>query len=140
MNIVVVDGYTMNPGDLSWATLEALGPCEIYEHSTPEENLIRSKDADIVVTNKVGFDSDTIAALPKLKCISVTATGYNVIDSDAAKQRRIVVTNVPIYATDSVAQMAFALLLELTQRVAYHSETARQGRWTNCRDFCYWDF
>ena len=140
MKIVVTDGATLNPGDLSWDALKKLGQCDIYERSTPRENLKRCHDADIVVTNKVVFDKHTIESLPKLKCISVTATGYNVVDIEAARQRQIVVTNVPSYGTDSVAQMVFALLLELTQHVGHHSQTVRQGRWAKCDNFCYWDF
>jgi len=140
MKIVVIDGYTLNPGDLSWDALKRLGDCDIYERSTPEEKMVRCKDADIVVTNKVVFDKQTIEVLPELKCISVTATGYNVIDIEAAKERRIVVTNVATYGTQSVAQMVFALLLELTQHVGYHSQTVHEGRWVKSDNFCYWDF
>ena len=140
MKIVVTDGYTLNPGDLSWDALKRLGDCDIYERSTPEEKMVRCKDADIVVTNKVVFDKHTIEVLPELKCISVTATGYNVIDIEAARKRRIVVANVPTYATQSVAHMVFALLLELTQHVGYHSQTVHEGRWVKSDNFCYWDF
>ena len=140
MKIVVVDGYTMNPGDLSWDALRRLGECDVYEQSTPAENLTRCKDADIAVTNKVVFDAQTLDRLGRLKCIVVSATGYNVIDTKAAADKGIVVCNVPAYATESVAQMVFALLLELTQRVAHHAETVRQGRWATCENFCYWDF
>jgi len=140
MKIVVTDGHTLNPGDLSWDALKELGECEVYERSTPQETLMRCKDADIAVTNKVVFDRQTIESLPRLKCISVTATGYNIIDVDAAKNRGIVVANVPIYGTQSVAQMVFALLLELTQHVGHHSKTVHEGRWVACDNFCYWDF
>ena len=140
MKIVVVDGYTLNPGDLSWDRLRAFGPYEIYNHSTPTENLRRCKDAQIVLTNKVEFDSRTIASLPELECISVTATGYNIIDITAAQEREIVVTTVPVYGTQSVAQMVFAHLLELTQHVGHHSRTVREGRWSQSEQFCYWDF
>ena len=140
MNIVVTDGHTLNPGDLSWDRLKALGNCEIYERSTYEENLTRCKDAQIIVTNKVVFDRQTIESLGELKCISVTATGYNIIDTQAAKEKGIVVTNVPIYGTQSVAQMVFVLLLELTQHAGHHSQTVHEGKWENCDNFCYWDF
>jgi glycerate dehydrogenase len=140
MEIVVTDGHTLNPGDLNWESLEELGTCSIYERSTAQENISRCKNADIAVTNKVVFDKNTINALPKLKLISVTATGYNIVDIEAARARGIVVTNVATYGTQSVAQMVFALLLELTQHVGHHDQTARQGRWTSSSDFCYWDY
>ena len=111
MKIVVTDSYTLNPGDLSWDGLRRIGDCDIFERSTYQENLLRCRDAEIAVTNKVVFDRDTIASLPMLKCITVTATGYNVIDVQAAKLRNIVVCNVPAYGTASVTQMVFALLL-----------------------------
>ncbi len=140
MKIVVTDAATLNPGDLSWRALEQLGDCEIYPRSTPKENIARCKDAQIVLTNKVVFDRETITALPCLKMISVMATGYNIIDTEAAKEHNIVVTNIPVYGTRSVSQMVFALLLELTQHVGHHCRTVHQGKWTNCADFCYWDF
>ena len=137
--IVVVDGYTLNPGDLGWDELKALGNCVIYDRTTPEETIYRCKNADIVVTNKVVFDSKVMDALPKLKCISVIATGYNVIDIESARERGIIVTNVPTYGTQSVVQMTFALLLELAHHVGYHSGTVKEGKWSRCEDFCYWD-
>ena len=140
MKIIVTDGATLNPGDLSWEELETLGDCQVYPRSTPEETIERCKDANIAVTNKVVFDKDTIEALPNLKMISVTATGYNIIDIEATKERNIVVTNVPVYGTRSVSQMVFALLLELTQHTGHHSRTVHQDRWVNCDNFCYWDF
>lgn len=140
MRIVVVDGATLNPGDLSWEGLGALGAYEVHPRSTPAEALARCRDAEAVITNKVVFDRATIAALPKLKYLGVTATGYNVIDLEAAGSRGIVVTNVPTYGTASVAQMVFALLLELTQHVGHHWGTVREGRWARSENFCYWDF
>lgn len=140
MKIVVLDGYTLNPGDLSWEALKAAGDCMIYERSTPGEVLDRLKDADATLVNKVPIDRQTIASMPKLKYIGVTATGFNIIDVVAAKERGITVTNVPAYGTDSVAQATFALLLELTNRVGHHAQTVRAGRWSQCADFCYWDF
>ena len=139
MKIIVTDGATLNPGDLSWDGLKALGFCEIYEKSTSEQTIQRCREADIIVTNKVVFDRNTLKSLPKLKMISVTATGYNVVDIEAAKDYGVVVTNVPIYGTQSVAQMVFALLLELCHHTGYHSETVHQGKWTHCDNFCYWD-
>jgi len=140
MNIVVIDGFTLNPGDLSWAALERLGKCTIYDRSSPKEIMARAADAEIVVTNKAVLSRDQIFALRKLKYIGVTATGYNIVDVAAARERGILVCNVPAYGTRSVAQMTLALLLELTQRVGHHAETVRDGRWSKSPDFCYWDF
>jgi len=140
MNIVVTDSGTLNPGDLSWDELKKLGECHIYGNSTQEETIIRCKDAQIVVTNKVAFDKQTIEALPELKCIAITATGYNIVDIETAKKKGIIVMNVPVYGTKSVAQMVFALLLELTQHVGHHNETVHEGRWEKCDNFCYWDY
>src|SRR4051812_24830737 len=140
MNIVVLDGHTLNPGDLSWDALKKLGPCEVYERCTPEETVPRSANAAIVLTNKVVLNKAYMAAVPTLKYIGVTATGYNIVDVAAARERGIVVTNVPTYGTRSVAQMTFALLLELTQHVGHHAQTVRDGRWTRSPDFCYWDY
>ena len=140
MKIVVLDGYTLNPGDLSWDGLEALGEFALYDRSAPEEVLERSEGAEILFTNKTVLDRPIIEALPALKYIGVLATGYNVVDVAAAKERGVVVTNIPTYGTQSVAQMAFALLLELIQHVAHHAQTVQDGRWAACDDFCYWDF
>lgn len=140
MNIVVLDGYTLNPGDLNWAELEALGECDVFDR-TPDERVVeRAAPAEIVLTNKVPFSRERIGQLPKLRYIGVTATGYNIVDVAAAGERGLVVTNVPTYGTRSVAQMVFAHLLDLTQHVAHHGQTVRQGRWSRCEDFCYWDF
>jgi glycerate dehydrogenase len=140
MRIIVVDGATLNPGDLSWDAFRAFGDLEVYPHSSPEETVARCAGAEVAITNKVVFDIPTLDALPALKYIGVTATGYNIVDIDAARDRGIVVTNVPTHGTASVAQMAFALLLELTQHVGHHAETVRQGRWGQVDDFCYWDY
>ena len=139
MNIVVLDGYTLNPGDLTWKDLESLGRCTVYDRMAPEEVVPRAKDAEIVLTNKTVLSSDVIKQLPKLKYIGVLATGYNVVDIEAARDLSIPVTNVPAYSTQSVAQMVFAHLLNLTQHVAHHAQTVRSGRWTANPDFCYWD-
>ncbi len=138
--IVVLDGFTLNPGDLSWDALQALGSCDIYDRSSLPEVLQRAARAEIVLINKIVLNRETISKLPHLKYIGVTATGYNIVDVAAARERNIPVTNVPNYGTRSVAQMTFALLLELTQRVGHHAQTVREGRWTTCPDFCYWDF
>lgn len=137
--IVVLDGYTLNPGDLTWKDLEALGQCIIYDRTDPKEVVPRAKDAEIVLTNKTVLSSDAIKQLPKLKYIGVLATGYNIVDTETARTRSIPVTNVPAYSTQSVAQMVFAHLLNLAQHVAHHAETVRCGRWTSNPDFCYWD-
>jgi glycerate dehydrogenase len=139
MNIVVLDGYTLNPGDLSWDDLEALGSCEIFERTTPAEVMPRAADAEALITNKVVLHREQILALSKLKYIGVTATGYNIIDTACARERGVVVTNVPTYGTRSVAQHTFALLLELTQYVGHHAQTVREGRWVKSPDWCYWD-
>ncbi|HUS71855.1 MAG TPA: D-2-hydroxyacid dehydrogenase [Sedimentisphaerales bacterium] len=139
MNIVVLDGYTLNPGDLTWKDLEALGQCTVYDRTEPKEVVPRAKDADIAITNKTMLSSDVIKQLPKLKYIGVLATGYNVVDIEAARHAGIPVTNVPAYSTPSVAQLVFAHLLNLAHHVGAHSETVRSGRWVSCVDFCYWD-
>jgi glycerate dehydrogenase len=139
MNIVVLDGYTLNPGDLTWKDLETLGQCKVYDRTPPEETVPRAKDAEIVLTNKSLLFSDVIKQLPKLKYIGVLATGYNVVDVEEARNLGIPVTNVPAYSTRSVAQMVFAHLLNLTQHVGHHAQTVRSRRWTYNPDFCYWD-
>jgi glycerate dehydrogenase len=139
MNIVVLDGHTLNPGDLAWDALKQIGPSAIYDRTPPEQVMERARDAEILLTNKTVLNRETILALPKLKYIGVLATGYNVVDVAAARERGIPVTNVPDYGTHSVAQLTFALLLELTHHVARHAETVRGGKWTRNPDFCYWE-
>lgn len=139
MNIVVLDAYSVNPGDLSWEGLEALGNVTLYDR-TPRELIIeRAADAEIILTNKVPMDGETIAVLPKLKYIGVLATGFNIVDLAAASQRGIVVTNIPSYSTDSVAQMVFALLLAITNRVEHYTQEVHEGHWCKSLDFCYWN-
>jgi len=140
MKIVVLDGYALNPGDLSWDALEALGPCEIHDRTAPGDVLARAREAQIVLTNKTVLSAEIIEQLPELRYIGVLATGYNVVDADAARERGIPVTNVPVYSTRSVAQMVFAHLLNLTHHVGEHSASARGGRWQGCEDFCYWEY
>ncbi len=140
MQIVVLDGYTLNPGDLSWDGLKVLGATTIYERSLPEEVVSRALEAKIVLTNKVVLSREVLGQLPRLKYIGVLATGYNIVDTEAARERGIVVTNIPTYGTQSVAQMVFAHLLNLTQHVAHHSDTVKAGRWSNSVDWSYWDF
>jgi glycerate dehydrogenase len=139
MNIVILDGHTLNPGDLSWDGLRALGACAIHERSAADEVLARAQDAEIVLTNKTVLTREQIHALPKLRYIGVLATGYNCVDAAAARERGIPVCNVPTYGTRSVAQHTFALLLELTQRCGHHAGTVSAGRWAESPDFCYWD-
>ncbi len=138
MKIVVLDGYNKNPGDLSWGPLEAMGETVIYDHTSPEQALERMKDAPIILTNKVKISAEMMDQNPQLKYIGVTATGYDVVDCEAAKARGIVVTNVPVYGTDSVAQHIMAMLLEVTNRVALHNESVHNGDWIKSPDFCYW--
>jgi glycerate dehydrogenase len=140
MRIVVLDGYTLNPGDLSWEGLRSLGPCEVFDRTPPELLVPRAHQAEIVLTNKTLLDREAIERLPDLRYIGVLATGYNIVDVAAAGRRGVVVTNVPAYGTASVAQMALAHLLNLTQRVGHHAQTVADGRWTRSPDWCYWDF
>lgn len=140
MKIVVLDGYTANPGDLSWGELCALGECTIHDRTPRELVLERAQDAEILLTNKTVLDAATLGALPKVKYIGLFSTGTNVVDLAAARSRGIVVANVPAYSTPSVAQMVFAHLLNLTFHVQQHSDGVRQGRWAASKDFCYWDF
>ncbi len=140
MKIVILDGHTLNPGDLSWRDFEAIGPCDIFPRSNPAETTERVRDAGIILTNKVPLTRAQLEQAPSAKYIGVMATGYNIVDVAAAKDRGIVVTNVPDYGTAAVAQMVFALLLELTNRAAHHAQTVRDGRWTASPDFCYYDY
>jgi glycerate dehydrogenase len=140
MNIVVLDGYTLNPGDLTWDALQQLGTASIHDRTPPELILERARDAEIILTNKTVLARETILALPALRYIGVLATGYNVVNIAAAKERGIPVTNVPDYGTHSVAQFTFALLLELAHHVAHHAQTVRDSRWVRSADFCYWDY
>ena len=137
--IVVLDGYTLNPGDLSWEGLEALGSCTVYDRSAPEETVARAEGAEIVITNKTELSAEVISRLADLKYIGVLATGYNVVDIEAARSRGILVANVPAYSTMSVAQMVFAHLLNLAVHVGRHAQTVSGGKWSSCPDFCYWD-
>lgn len=139
MKIVVLDGYGLNPGDLSWSAWETLGELKVYDRTSPSELLERSEGAEVLVTNKTLITANDMALLPELKYIGVLATGYNVVDIDEAKARGIVVTNIPAYSTASVAQMVFAHILNITQRVGYYADENVRGRWTNNPDFCYWD-
>lgn len=139
MKIVVLDGYALNPGDLSWSGMEALGELVVYDRTSPSELMERSADAEVLITNKTLITAADMEALSRLKYIGVLATGYNVVDIEAAKARGIVVTNIPAYSTASVAQMVFAHLLNITQRVGFYAEENAKGRWSDSVDFCYWD-
>ena len=143
MNIVVLDGYTENPGDLSWSTLEKCGELKVYERTslTDEEEIIRRiGNAEIVFTNKTPITKKVIEACPNMKFISVLATGYNVVDYEYAKEKGIPVANVPSYGTKSVSQFAIALLLEICHHIAHHSEAVYEGRWEKSEDWCFWDY
>lgn len=139
MKIVVLDGQGVNPGDISWNRIEELGELTVYPRTAPEEVLQHVGDAEIALTNKTVFDADIIAQLKNTKYIGVLATGYNVVDTKAARERGIVVTNIPAYSTDSVAQMVFAHLLNVSNHVDHYAEETRNGVWSRCLDFCYWN-
>lgn len=138
MKIVVLDGFTLNPGDNPWTAVESLGQVTVYDRTPADQIIERAAGADVILTNKTPLTAETLAKLPNLKFISVLATGYNVVDVQAARQRNISVSNVPIYGTDSVAQFVFALLLELCHNVALHSSLVKDGAWTSNPDFCFW--
>jgi glycerate dehydrogenase len=140
MKIVILDGYTLNPGDLSWDGMKALGEFTVYDRTPAELVVERSKDAEIIYTNKTPLNKAIFSQLPKLKYIGVLATGYNVVDVNAAKNHGIIVTNIPAYGTKSVAQMTFALLLELCHHVQEHSTAVHNGDWVNSRDFCFCNY
>jgi glycerate dehydrogenase len=139
MKLVVLDGYTLNPGDLSWDALKQLATVDIHDRTPADKIPTTGADAELVLTNKAPITAATIAGWPKLKYIGVLATGYNIVDVAAAKARGVVVANVPAYSTMSVAQATFALLMELTHHVGLHAQTVRDGKWTRANDFCYWD-
>ena len=136
-NIVVLDGYTLNPGDMSWDALKKLGNCTIYDRTAPADVVERCKDADIVLTNKVPMREVEMSQLPRLRYIGVLATGYNIVDTVAAASRGIVVTNIPAYSTNSVAQMVFAHLLNIVNATQQHTDSVRRGDWCRCADFSY---
>jgi glycerate dehydrogenase len=140
MKIVVLDGYTLNPGDLNWDEMKRSGEVTIYERTPAEKVVERSIDAEVVFTNKTPINDQAIKQLPALKFIGVLATGYNIVDVEAAKQKGIVVSNVPGYGTSSVVQLTFALLLELCHHVQRHSDSVMEGHWSNSADFCFWDY
>lgn len=138
MNIVVLDGYTTNPGDCSWNPVAEFGSLEVFERTAIQEIQRRAGNAEVVLTNKTPLSAEILAELPHLKLISVLATGVNVVDLEAAGARGITVCNVPGYSTPNVAQAVFALLLELTNQTALHAAEVRDGSWSSCPDFCFW--
>ncbi|PAW84385.1 MAG: glycerate dehydrogenase [Pedosphaera sp. Tous-C6FEB] len=138
MKIVVLDGYTLNPGDLSWDALRALVEVQLFDRTPPDQVAARCADAEIVITNKALLPREVIAALPRLRFIAVTATGFNIVDVAAARERGIPVSNVPLYGTRAVAQLTIALLLELCHRVGQHSDSVRAGDWVKSADWSYW--
>lgn len=142
MKIVITDGYIENPGDLSWDGLNVFGEVIVYDRLPKDEAAVIAAvaDADVVVTNKVVLTDSVLAACPNLKLICVTATGYNVVDTAAARARGILVTNVPTYGTEAVGQAAIAMLLEITNRVGHHDRAVREGRWSNAIDWTFWDY
>lgn len=139
MKIVVLDGYCLNPGDLSWEDMATLGDLQVYDRTSPKDLIGRAQGAEVLITNKTLITGNDMEALPQLKYIGVLATGYNVVDIESAKKKGIVVTNIPAYSTNSVAQMVFAHILNITQRVGHYAYMNRQGKWSDNADFCYWD-
>lgn len=140
MEIVILDGYTENPGDLSWEGFEKLGRLKVYDRTDPADVIKRIGKAEAVITNKTPITAATLEACPQIKYIGVLATGYNVVDVAAAKVRGIPVTNIPTYGTDAVGQFAIALLLEICHHIGYHSEAVHKGKWENNKDWCFWDY
>ena len=139
MKICILDGYSLNPGDLDWSPVERLGDVTLFDRTPADKIVERAADADIVLTNKVPFSADTLRQLPRLRFICVLATGYNIIDTEAAARQGVVVANIPAYSTMSVAQMAFAHILNITNHVASYAREVADDKWTNCPDFCFWD-
>ena len=140
MKIVILDGYTENPGDLSWESLGKLGELTVYDRTPAEEIISRIGDAEVVITNKTPISRATMDACPNIRYIALLATGYNVVDVNAAKEKGIPVSNVPTYGTAAVGQFAIAMLLEICHHVAHHSDTVHAGKWNSCADWCYWDY
>ena len=139
MNIVVLDGYTANPNDLSWEPLEAFGKLTIYDRTSADELIKRAQNADIILTNKCRLKEEELKQLPKLKYIGVLATGYNNIDTEYAHKHEIVVSNIPSYSTESVVQMTFAHIFNITNQISHYASEVRAGQWSQNPDFCYWN-
>ena len=140
MKIVVLDGYVENPGDLSWEALGALGDLTVYDRTEDEDIVSRIGNAEIVITNKTPITEETMEQCPSIRYIGVLATGYNVVDVEAAKKRGIPVTNIPSYGTETVAQFTMGLLLEICHHIGHHDQAVHEGRWSACEDFCFWDY
>ena len=138
MKIVMLDAYTTNPGDLSWDNFNSLGDLTVYDRTPSDKIIERTKDADIIITNKTPITKEIIDALPKLKFIALMSTGYNIVDYVYLKEKGIPVSNIPSYSTDAVAQLVMSFILELAMNVGLHSESVRNGEWADCADFCYW--
>ncbi len=138
MKIVVLDGYALNPNDLSWEWLKKLGECEIYDRTPQNKILERCQGADIILTNKTPLTAETLKKIPTLKYIALLSTGYNIVDCDCAKELGVPVSNIPSYSTNAVAQLTFSLILEITNAVGLHSQSVKAGEWSACPDFCYW--
>ncbi len=139
MNIIVLDGHTLNPGDNPWTAIEALGNLTVHERTPTDEIVARAKDADIILTNKCPLSAETLAQLPNLKFIAVLATGYNIIDTAYCAEKGIPVSNVPIYSTDAVAEFVFSMILDFFKRPALHSTLSHEGAWESSKDFCFWE-
>ncbi len=140
MKIIVLDGYTENPGDLTWEGFERLGELTVYDRTPQDDIVSRIGDAEIVITNKTPISRDTLNKCKNIKYIGVLATGYNIIDCDAAKDHGIAVTNIPNYGSTAVGQFAIALLLEICHHIGHHNDAVQSGKWQNCLDFCFWDY
>lgn len=140
MKIVILDGYTENPGDLSWDGFKALGDVTVYDRTPGNEILNRIGDAEVVIVNKTPITAETISACPNMKYIGVLATGYNIVDTAAAKAANIPVSNIPTYGTNAVSQYVFALLLEVCHHVWHHNDSVKEGKWSNNKDWCFWDY
>jgi len=139
MNIAVLDGYTLNPGDNPWKEIEKLGNLTVYDRTPIDRIVARAKDAEIILTNKCPLNAETLAQLPKLKFVSVLATGFNIVDTDCTSAKGIPVSNVPIYSTDAVAEFVFSLILDFFKRPAHHSNLSHAGAWEKSQDFSFWD-
>lgn len=138
LKFVILDSFALNPGDLSWDWLKLFGECEIYDRTPKDKILERCMGADVVLTNKTPLTRETLTKLDTLKYIALLSTGYNVVDCECAKEMGVPVSNIPAYSTNAVAQLTFSLILEITNAVGIHSESVRNGEWSNCPDFCYW--
>lgn len=139
LNAVILDGYTENPGDLSWDYLESVFNLTVFDRTPKELVVERAKNADVVIVNKVAITKEILEELPKLKFVATLATGFNQLDVDALRERNIPVSNIPSYSTNAVAQLVFSFILEFTNRVGHYTESVKNGDWTNCKDFCYWN-